>query len=127
MPIPQPKDNEKRNDYMGRCMHEVNKDNPKMENKQQVAICLNTYSNPQKKSKGARDGIEIDFSDKIKEMKEKKAQELIKEESKEEPKKEPKQEVVNQVQTIEPQVVVEPAIIVQPPTETKIEETKTED
>ena len=76
MPIPQPKDNEKKNDYMGRCMHKVNKDNPKMENKQQVAICLNTYSNPKKKSKAAdRNGIEIDFSDKIKEIKEKKAQE----------------------------------------------------
>jgi len=51
MPIPKPKDNEKQNDYMGRCMHKVNKDNPKMENKQQVAICLNTYSNPKKKAK----------------------------------------------------------------------------
>jgi len=75
MPIPQPKDNEKQNDYMDRCMHKVNKDNPKMENKQQVAICLNTYSNPKKKSKAAdRNGIEIDFSDKIKEIKDKKAQ-----------------------------------------------------
>jgi hypothetical protein len=75
MPIPQPKDNENKNDYMGRCMHKVNKDNPKMENKQQVAICLNTYSNPKKKSKAAdRNGIEIDFSDKIKEIKDKKAQ-----------------------------------------------------
>jgi hypothetical protein len=75
MPIPQPKDNEKQADYMGRCMHKVNKDNPKMENKQQVAICLNTYSNPKKKSKAAdMNSIEVDFSDKIKEIKEKKAQ-----------------------------------------------------
>lgn len=75
MPIPQPKDNEKQADYMGRCMHKVNKDNPKMENKQQVAICLNTYNNPKKKSKAAdRNSIEIDFSDKIKEIKDKKAQ-----------------------------------------------------
>ena len=65
MPIPQPKDNEKQNDYMGRCMHKVNKDNPKMENKQQVAICLNTYSNPKKKSKAE---VEIDFSEQIKNM-----------------------------------------------------------
>jgi len=65
MPIPQPKDNEKRNDYMDRCMHKVNKDNPKMENKQQVAICLNTYSNPKKKSKAE---VEIDFSEQIKNM-----------------------------------------------------------
>ena len=66
MPIPQPKDNEKQSDYMGRCMHKVNKDNPKMENKQQVAICLNTYSNPKKKSKANE--IEIDFSEDIKKM-----------------------------------------------------------
>jgi flagellar basal body rod protein FlgB len=64
MPIPQPKDNEKQNDYMGRCMHKINKDNPKMENKQQVAICLNTYSNPKKKSKANE--IEVDFSEDIK-------------------------------------------------------------
>jgi hypothetical protein len=64
MPIPQPKDNEKQADYMGRCMHKVNKDNPKMPNKQQVAICLNTYSNPKKKSKANE--IEVDFSEDIK-------------------------------------------------------------
>jgi hypothetical protein len=66
MPIPQPKDNEKQNDYMGRCMHKVNKDNPKMENKQQVAICLNTYNNPKKKNSKAE--VEIDFSEQIKNM-----------------------------------------------------------
>lgn len=66
MPIPQPKDNEKQNDYMDRCMHKVNKDNPKMENKQQVAICLNTYNNPKKKSKANE--IEVDFSEDIKNM-----------------------------------------------------------
>ena len=66
MPIPQPKDNEKQNDYMGRCMHKVNKDNPKMENKQQVAICLNTYSNPKKKAKANE--IEVDFTEDIKKM-----------------------------------------------------------
>jgi len=86
MPIPQPKDNEKQNDYMGRCMHKVNKDNPKMENKQQVAICLNTYSGPKEKSKAAdRDGIEIDFTDKIKEIKEKKTQEEASKQIKVEP------------------------------------------
>jgi len=66
MPIPQPKDNEKQNDYMGRCMHKVNKDNPKMENKQQVAICLNTYSNPKKKAKANE--IEIDMTEDIKNL-----------------------------------------------------------
>ena len=63
MPIPQPKDNEKQNDYMGRCMHKLAED--KMPNKQKVAICLNTYSNPKKKSKAE---IEIDFSEDIKNM-----------------------------------------------------------
>jgi hypothetical protein len=66
MPIPQKKDNEKQADYMGRCMHKVNKDNPKMENKQQVAICLNTYNNPKKKNSKAE--VEIDFSEQIKNM-----------------------------------------------------------
>jgi len=66
MPIPQPKDNEKQNDYMDRCMHKVNKDNPKMENKQQVAICLNTYNNPKKKSKANE--IEVDMSEDIKNL-----------------------------------------------------------
>jgi hypothetical protein len=66
MPIPQPKDNEKQADYMGRCMHKVNKDNPKMENKQQVAICLNTYSNPKKKAKANE--IEVDMSEDIKNL-----------------------------------------------------------
>jgi phage terminase small subunit len=47
-------------------MHKVNKDNPKMENKQQVAICLNTYSNPKKKSKANE--IEVDFTEDIKNM-----------------------------------------------------------
>ena len=84
MPIPQRKDNEKQNDYMGRCM-EFMKDE-KYPQKQKVAICLNTYSKPKKKSKAAdRNGIEVDFSDKIKEIKEKKAQEEASKQAKLEP------------------------------------------
>ena len=84
MPIPSPKDNEKQNKYMGRCM-EFMKDE-KYPQKQKVAICLNTYSNPKKKSKAAdRNGIEIDFTDKIKEIKEKKAQEEASKQAKVEP------------------------------------------
>jgi len=90
MPIPQPKDNEKQADYMGRCMHKVNKDNPKMENKQQVAICLNTYSNPKKKAKANE--IEVDFSEDIKKMN--KVEEA--------PKTEIKVEEVNSTVTIAP-------------------------
>ena len=63
MPIPQPKNKEKQNDYMGRCMHKLAED--KMPNKQKVAICLNTYNNPKRKSKAE---IEIDFSEDIKNM-----------------------------------------------------------
>ena len=76
MPIPSKKNNEKQADYMGRCMHFLNKEGePERPQDQKVAICLNTFKNPKKKSKAAdRNGIEVDFSDKIKEIKEKKAQ-----------------------------------------------------
>lgn len=67
MPIPSPKDNEKQDKYMGRCM-EFMKDE-KYPQKQKVAICLNTYSNPKKKSKANE--IEMDFSEDIKNMKKK--------------------------------------------------------
>ena len=134
MPIPQPKDNEKKNDYMGRCMHKVNKDNPKMENKQQVAICLNTYSNPKKKSKAAdRDGIEIDFTDKIKEIKEKKAQEEASKQVKVEPVVEQKIETPTPVAEIKVEApVAEPVhTAVTAPAEVanevKIEEVKVEE
>ena len=134
MPIPQKKDNEKQADYMGRCMHKVNKDNPKMENKQQVAICLNTYSNPKKKSKAAdRNGIEIDFTDKIKEIKEKKAQEEANKQAKVEPIVEqkietpaPVAEIKVEAPVVEPvhTAVTAPAEVVN---EVKIEEVKIEE
>ena len=59
MPIPNPKDNEKQNKYMGRCM-EFMKDE-KYPQKQKVAICLNTYRGPQKKAKAE---IELDINNK---------------------------------------------------------------
>ena len=84
VPIPEKKDNEKQNDYMGRCMSFMKDE--KYAQKQKVAICLNTYSKPKDKSKAAdRNGIEIDFSDKIKEIKEKKAQEEADKQAKVEP------------------------------------------
>jgi len=133
MPIPQPKDNEKQNDYMGRCMHKVNKDNPKMENKQQVAICLNTYNNPKQKSKAAdREGIEIDFSDKIKEIKDKKAQEEATKQAKIEPVVEQKIEtpVPETEIKVEPPVVEPAHTAVTAPTEAvnevKVDEAKQE-
>lgn len=63
MPIPQKKDNESQNDYMGRCMHKL-KDEKRPQD-QKVAICLNTYRNPKKKAKAE---IEIDFTEDIKNM-----------------------------------------------------------
>lgn len=66
MPIPNPKDNEKQNDYMGRCMHFLNKKGEtKRPQNQQVAICLNNFKGPKKKSKAE---VEIDFSEQIKNM-----------------------------------------------------------
>jgi len=60
MPIPQPKNKEKQNDYMGRCMEFIKDE--RYPQKQKVAICLNTYNKPKKKSKAE---IEIDFSEQI--------------------------------------------------------------
>jgi len=64
MPIPSKKDNEKQNDYMGRCMSFMKDE--KYPQKQKVAICLNTFSQPKKKAKANE--IEIDFSEDIKKM-----------------------------------------------------------
>lgn len=132
VPIPKKKDNEKQNDYMGRCM-EFMKDE-KYAQKQKVAICLNTYSNPKKKSKAAdRNGIEIDFSDKIKEIKEKKAQEEADKQAKVEPVVEQKIETPVPVAEVKVEApVVEPVhtAVTAPDeavNEVKIEETKTEE
>lgn len=130
MPIPQRKDNEKQNDYMGRCMTFLNKEGePKRPQDQKVAICLNTYSNPKKKSKAAdRNGIEIDFTDKIKEIKEKKAQEEAQKQMKIEPVIEQKVESPAPVPEIKVEVpVVEPVhTAVTAPAEV-INEVKTEE
>jgi hypothetical protein len=63
MPIPNPKDNEKQNDYMGRCMDFMKEE--KYPQKQKVAICLNNFKGPKKRSKAE---VEIDFSEQIKNM-----------------------------------------------------------
>ena len=64
MPIPQPHKNEKQNDYMGRCMHKIGKEDRPQD--QKVAICLNTFRNPKKKAKANE--MEIDFTEDIKNM-----------------------------------------------------------
>jgi hypothetical protein len=133
MPMPQPKDNEKQNDYMGRCMDFLSKEErTNRPQKQKVAICLNTFNAPKKKTKGA--SVEIDFSDKIKEMKEKKAQELAKKEESikiEEPKVEVKVEpthnaVTAPVESVIEAPVVETPVVEVPVAEVKIEEKKEE-
>jgi len=70
MPIPQRKDNEKQADYMGRCMEFIKDEK---------------YPQKQKSKAADRDSIEIDFTDKIKEIKEKKAQEEANKQAKVEP------------------------------------------
>jgi hypothetical protein len=42
MPVPTPKEGEKQDAFMERCMHEVSK-NPDRTNKQNVAICLSKF------------------------------------------------------------------------------------
>ena len=132
MPIPQKKNKEKQNDYMGRCM-EFMKDE-KYPQKQKVAICLNTYSNPKNKSKAAdRNSMEIDFTDKIKEIKEKKAQEEANKQVKVEPVVEQKIETPVPVAEIKVEApVVEPVhTAVTPPAEivneVKVEEVSTKE
>lgn len=134
MPIPQRKENEKQGDYMGRCMDFLSKeDRTNRPQKQKVAICLNTFNAPKKKAKG--NSVEIDFSDKIKEMKEKKAQELVKKEETlkvEEPKIEPVHNAVTApaAPVVEAPVVeapkVETPVVEAPVAEVKIEEKKDE-
>jgi hypothetical protein len=73
MPIPQKKNNEKQNDYMNRCMTFLNKEGePERPQDQKVAICLNTFQTPKKKSKANE--IEIDFTEDIKNMNKQKAE-----------------------------------------------------
>jgi len=121
MPMPQPKDNEKQNDYMGRCMEFIKDE--KYPQKQKVAICLNTFNTPAKKTKGH--SVEIDFSDKIKEMKEKKAQEFAKQEEAlkvEEPKVEVKVEPTHNAVTAPAEPVAEVPIVETPKVETPVVE-----
>lgn len=113
--MPQPKDNEKQGDYMGRCMDFLSKeertDRPQ---KQKVAICLNTFNAPKKKSKGTN--VEIDFTEQIKEMKDKKAKEEAEKQAKSEPAIQP---VVEQKIEAPAPVVVEQKV--EPVSEVKVE------
>ena len=49
MPIPQPQPEEKKQDFMSRCMSFMADDEPSMANEQRVAICMDTFRNKNKK------------------------------------------------------------------------------
>ena len=53
MPLPKPKNKEKRSDFIGRCVSEVAKDPKFKDNKQRVAICYTQF----KEAKASADGI----------------------------------------------------------------------
>ena len=73
---------------MGRCMDFLSKEErTNRPQKQKVAICLNTFNAPKKKTKGTN--VEIDFTEQIKEMKDKEAREEAEKQAKSEPVAEP--------------------------------------
>jgi hypothetical protein len=120
MPIPQKRKDEKQGDYMGRCM-EFMKDE-KYPQKQKVAICLNTYSNPKKKTEA--NTLEIDFTEQILKMKEQKMQEAAKkQETTSQPVVEPSPAPTHNAVTAPEQAVINPVSNI---TENKTEEPKTE-
>lgn len=53
MPLPTPKNKEKRSDFIGRCVSEVAKDPKFKDNKQRVAICYTQF----KEAKASADGV----------------------------------------------------------------------
>jgi hypothetical protein len=53
MPLPKPKNKEKRSDFIGRCVSEVAKDPKFKDNKQRVAICYTQF----KEAKASADGV----------------------------------------------------------------------
>jgi len=59
MPIPNPKPNEKQNDFISRCVSTLAKSDPNMPNEQRVAICFGKW----RKSKGIKKMEEIKEED----------------------------------------------------------------
>ena len=47
--MPEPNANEKESEFIARCVPIVMKDNPKMDNKQAVAVCFSTWREKRKK------------------------------------------------------------------------------
>ena len=53
MPLPKPKNKEKRSDFISRCVSQVAKDPKFKDNKQRVAICYTQF----KEAKASADGV----------------------------------------------------------------------
>lgn len=65
MPIPSPKNKEKRSEFIGRCVSEIGKEYKN--NKQAVAICYNSFN----ESKASADGVVETGNDEMLLLKEK--------------------------------------------------------
>lgn len=61
MPIPSPRSNEKKSDFIGRCVSEVAKDPKYKDNKQRVAICYTQFEDAKSNASviGEIDGEEV--------------------------------------------------------------------
>lgn len=58
MPVPKPRKGESQDDFMGRCMHEVSK-NKDRDQKQNVAICMNTWREARGKKRAGNSSNEM--------------------------------------------------------------------
>ena len=50
MPLPTPRNNEKRGDFMGRCVSDLTEKGEFNDNKQRVAVCLNIFKDAESKA-----------------------------------------------------------------------------
>ena len=51
MPLPTPRNNEKRGDFMGRCVSDLTDKDEFNDNKQRVAVCMNIFKDTESKPK----------------------------------------------------------------------------
>ena len=52
--MPTPKENESKNEFMGRCISMRHKENPSEDNKQSVAVCFSIWRKAHPKDKSAK-------------------------------------------------------------------------
>ena len=50
MPLPTPRNNEKRGDFMGRCVSDLTEKDEFNDNKQRVAVCMNIFEDAESKA-----------------------------------------------------------------------------